>query len=131
MKKHDAWKAVLVSVSVISISISGFLHPVIADEKKEIPDHAGFQSCKACHAQQQSMWEASNHGKAIRLVVHNDPAATDCSGCHSSQRSEAIGQGTRGEGAKNERFHQVSCLACHTRPKSEYDHRLVMDPEKL
>jgi predicted CXXCH cytochrome family protein len=131
MKKHDTWKAALVSAGIISIFISGFIHLVSADEKKEIPDHAGFQSCKACHAQQQSMWEASNHGKAIRLVVHNDPAATDCSGCHSSQRYEAMRQGARGEGAKNESFHKVSCLACHTGQKSEYDHGLVMDPEKL
>ena len=104
---------------------------VIAEEKKEIPDHAGFQSCQACHAEKHAMWEASNHGKAIRRIVKSNPAATDCGGCHSTKRPEAGQQDAIADNAKKESFHKVSCLACHARQKSQYDHRVVMDPEKL
>jgi predicted CXXCH cytochrome family protein len=32
---------------------------------------------------------------------------------------------------QKERFHKVSCLACHSLQKTQYDHRMVMDPEKM
>jgi predicted CXXCH cytochrome family protein len=117
------WNAAFISAGIIGIALAGFVAFVVADEKKEIPDHASFQSCQACHADKLSMWEASNHGKAIRQYANNDPAATDCSGCHSSKRTEARQDLTV--------VHKVSCLACHVRHKTEYDHRLVMDPEQL
>jgi len=97
---------------------------VVADEKKEIPDHSNFQSCQPCHAEKAGMWAASGHSKAIRPIAGNKQAATDCSSCHSPQ-SATVGS------AKKESFHKEPCLACHRLQKTEYAHRLVMDPEKL
>ncbi len=130
MNTYKSWKAACVSAGFVGILIGGFLSG-IAGEKREIPDHTSFQSCQGCHAEKQSMWEASGHGKAIFQVVRRDPAAKDCSGCHSPKKSEAGQQDTTPAGARQESFHKVSCLACHTRQKSEYDHRIVMDQEKL
>lgn len=130
MNKYNRWNAALISACFFSIIMIGQVIWGIALEK-EIPDHTSFQSCQGCHSEKQSMWEASNHGEAIAQITNNDPAATDCVGCHSSKRLEAGQQDTTGSGAKKERFHKVSCLACHTAQKSEYDHWIVMAPEKL
>jgi hypothetical protein len=131
MNKCKRWSAALISVGIISIFIAGFIARVIAEERKEIPDHASFQSCQACHAEKHDMWEASNHGKAISPIAQNNPATTGCGGCHSTKRPEALQQDTLAGSTKKESLHKVSCLACHGRQKTEYDHRIVMDPEKL
>jgi predicted CXXCH cytochrome family protein len=128
MNKYKRWNAALLSTGIIGISIAGFATFTIADEKKEIPDHSSFQSCQACHAEKLSMWEASGHGKAISQIAKNDPSAADCSGCHSSIRPEVK---QTSDNANKESFHKASCLACHSRQKSEFSHRTVMDPEKL
>jgi predicted CXXCH cytochrome family protein len=116
----------LISVGIVSIMLAGLIPVIIAEEKKEIPDHTSFQSCQACHAEKLSMWEASGHGKAIGQIAKNDPAATDCRGCHSSQQQANIVESTR-----KESFHKLSCLACHNRQKSEFSRKLAVDPEKL
>jgi predicted CXXCH cytochrome family protein len=116
---------------MISVLAAGTIAFVIAEEKKTVPDHANFQSCQSCHAEKQSMWEASGHGKAIRQIANNSPAATDCSGCHSSKRPETGQQDMTVDSAEKESFHKVSCLACHRRQKGEFDHGLVMDPDRL
>jgi hypothetical protein len=131
MKKHCRWNAAFVSAGVVGILMAGIAALVLADEKKEIPDHAGFQSCQECHAEKHNMWEASNHGKVIAQIANNAPAATGCDGCHSSKRPEAGQHGPTAADPKKESYHKVSCLACHARQKSEYDHRVVLDPEKL
>jgi predicted CXXCH cytochrome family protein len=128
MNIQNRWKTAIIYAGIVSLSIAGIITSVIADEKKDIPDHTGFQSCQACHAEKLSMWEVSGHGKAISRIANNNPAATDCSGCHSSNRLE-VKQIT--DGANKESFHKASCLACHSRQKSEFSHRLVKDPEKL
>jgi predicted CXXCH cytochrome family protein len=130
MNKCNRSNGALFSAGLFSIMMAGCIVVGIAGEK-EIPDHTSFQSCRDCHAGKQSMWEASNHGKTIAQITNNSPAATNCVGCHSSKRVEAGQQDMTGSGAKKESFHKVSCLACHTRQKSEHDHWLVMAPEEL
>jgi hypothetical protein len=131
MNKHNSWNAASISAGIVIIAIAGCVTFVTADEKKEIPDHSGFPSCQACHAEKHEAWEASNHGKAIGQIARNNPAATGCDGCHSIKRPEAGTQDLTAASTKKESFHKVPCLACHGRQKTEYDHRLVMDPEKL
>jgi hypothetical protein len=121
----------LLSAAIAGVMVQGLFALILAQEKQEIPDHAGFQACQPCHAEKQSMWEASNHPKAIGLISINNPAATECGSCHAS-KSLANGQpGSAAGAASKEIHHKISCLACHARQKSEYDHRLVMAPEKL
>jgi predicted CXXCH cytochrome family protein len=115
----------------IVLLIAAFTAIAIADDKKEIPDHTGFQSCRGCHTEKQSQWEASGHSKAVSLSANNTPGATDCGSCHSSRSNEAKKQDTKTAGASSESFHKASCLACHSRQKSAFKHRLVVDPEKL
>jgi predicted CXXCH cytochrome family protein len=126
MKKQNRWKTAISYAGIVSFSIAGSF--IIADDKKEIPDHSSFQSCQACHAEKLSMWEASGHGKAISQIAKNDPSAADCSGCHSSNRPEVK---QTADSANKESFHKAPCLACHSRQKSEFSHRLVGDPDKL
>jgi hypothetical protein len=116
------------NVVLAHIWIVGLFMLAAAQEKKEIPDHTNFQSCQPCHAEKSSMWEASGHSKAIGLIAQNNPAATanDCKSCHSSQQ-----QAKTVESTLKESFHKISCLACHNRQKSEYTHRVSVDPEKL
>ena len=131
MNQHNGWKSALIVAGIVIISTAGYSGQVVAPEKKEIPDHASFPSCQVCHAEKDTMWETSNHGKAIRQIALNNPAATDCAGCHSSARPETAQQDTMADKAQKESFHKVACLACHARQKSSYDHRVVVDPEKL
>jgi hypothetical protein len=123
-------KNVLVSLAAILILSFGFVALVIAEEKT-IPDHTSFQACQPCHAEKSSMWESSSHGKSIRQLVNNTAGATDCSGCHSSKRPEAGQQASKTDGAPKESHHKAACLACHKQQKTEFAHRLTMDPEKL
>jgi predicted CXXCH cytochrome family protein len=103
----------------------------MADEKKEIPDHSGFTSCQACHAEKFSMWEASGHSKAISAVANNNSASADCYGCHSAEGFTIKREGKKVDIADKESFHTISCLSCHNPRGTEYPRRLVMDPEKL
>jgi predicted CXXCH cytochrome family protein len=77
------------------------------------------------------MWEASTHGKAIRQFVNYTAGAKECGNCHSSKRPGTAQQAIKTEGAPKEGFHKVACLACHSRQKTEFSRRLLMDPEKL
>ncbi len=129
MNKWNSWNAALVYAGVAGIFLFGFMSPGVAQDKKEIPDHAGFESCQACHAEKSSMWEASNHGPAIRKMVKVDAAAAVCSGCHSPQGSGQ--QTTAAAEPQKDSHHKIACLACHSRQKTEFIHRIVMDPEKL
>jgi hypothetical protein len=125
------WNVAVISTVIVSVLIAGFITLVIAEEKKAIPDHAGFESCLACHAEKQDMWDSTNHDKIIRRIVNIDRAATDCNGCHSTKRPKTGQQNTVAAASSKENHHKVSCLACHSRQKTEYDHRVVMEPEKL
>jgi predicted CXXCH cytochrome family protein len=129
MNERKSGKAYLVLSSIIIVAAC--IAWVVAAEKKEVPDHSNFQSCQACHAEKAGMWVASGHGKAISLIAGSKQAATDCSGCHSPQSIAGTPQGATANTAPKESFHKVSCLACHGRQKTEYAHRLVVDPEKL
>jgi predicted CXXCH cytochrome family protein len=131
MNKYKGWNAALISAGIAIVLAAGYVSFVFAEEEKEIPDHTGFQSCQACHAETYKMWEASGHDKAIRRIAKVIPSATDCSACHSADSSDAGHQNATIENAENESFHKIPCLACHSREKSQYAHRLVMDPEKL
>lgn len=131
MKNSMRRDPVLMCVGAIALSGWGFIAFVAADEKKVIPDHTGFQSCEACHAEKQSGWEASDHGKAIRLIAKNDPAAKDCGGCHSAQGHEGGGRAATPVSSKKESYHRVACLACHDRKGSEFPRKLIVNPEKL
>ncbi len=131
MYKRNKCNTALIFGGIISVLAAGFFIIIFAEEEKVIPDHTGFPSCPACHAEKHDMWEASNHGAVIRQIVNGDPSAEDCSGCHSTAGSES-GQGnTAVDSAAKESFHDVSCLACHARQETEYDHRIIIDPMKL
>ncbi|MBN1568601.1 MAG: hypothetical protein JXA73_12205 [Acidobacteria bacterium] len=131
MNRQNRWNAALIFAGIFGIFVSGYITFVIGEEKKEIPDHAGFQSCQPCHSEKHNMWEASNHGKAIRRTAQNNPAATECSGCHSAKRPEAGQQTAAVGGDRKDSVHKVSCLACHARQKTEYSRRVVVDPDKI
>ena len=131
MNTYNRWNAALISTGIVMVLTAGCIPLVIAQEKKEIPDHSSFQSCEGCHAEKHTMWEASNHGKAIRRIAKNNSPVTDCSGCHSSQRPEGGQPDAVIDITNKESFHKVPCLACHALQKTEYDHRVAMDPEKL
>jgi len=131
MNSHKKWNVALISAGIVSLLMAGYVAVVVAQEQKVIPDHSAFQSCQACHAEKHDQWEASNHSKAIIPIAKNDPAATGCGGCHSSQLPDAAQQGSPADSAKKERFHKVSCLACHNPKNGEYPRRLAMDREKL
>ncbi len=131
MNKHNRWNVALISVATVIVLIGRTIAFAIADEKKEIPDHTNFETCPACHAEKQKMWEESGHGKAIGLVVIKRNGGTDCSSCHSAKNVEVKQDNAMAESANKEPFHKASCLACHSRQKSECEHRLVMEPEKL
>ena len=126
----SAGSIVLMSAVVSCISLVAFTVFGMADEKTEIPDHSTFQSCRECHAEQHNMWEASTHSKAIGQIASYNSTAADCSGCHSSKRPMSQGSTALGD-VQKERVHKISCLACHTRQKSQYEHRLIVDGEKL
>jgi predicted CXXCH cytochrome family protein len=129
-KKHRR-NIALVSAGIVGILAFGFITRVIADEKKEIPDHTSFQSCQDCHAEKDAMWKSTSHGKALRQTADDAPAATGCSSCHSPRESKAGQQHGEASTDQKESFHKISCLACHSRQKSEFSHRTVMDSEKL
>jgi len=103
---------------------------VIAD-KKEIPDHSGLQSCQACHSEKHTLWEATGHGKAVRLVAVNKQGAADCGGCHAPRSNEAKPQEPKISGSPNESYHKISCLACHARQETAFGHRILVDPEQI
>ena len=131
MQNRDIWKAALFFAGIACILPGAIATFVTAEEKKEIPDHSTFQTCHTCHAEKQNMWAASNHSKAIGLIAANNQAATDCSGCHSPKKPEAGVQQAIAVSAPKESFHKAPCLACHGRQKTEFDHRVVLQPEKL
>ncbi len=131
MSTHVKWNAGLIVSGICAILVAGFLAAGAAQEKKEIPDHSGFSSCQACHSEKHSMWEASNHGKAVRAIAKADLAAGDCRGCHSTARPASGGSRTAAGAAGEESHHQVSCLACHARQDTKFAHRVVVDPEEL
>ncbi len=120
----------LISVGALAIGLAGFAFSVYVMQKM-IPDHAGFQTCRDCHSANYTMWEASNHPKAISQIARNEPGTAQCSNCHSSKRAEATPQKTAGTSVQGDSFHKVSCLACHSRQKTEYEHWVIVDPEKL
>jgi predicted CXXCH cytochrome family protein len=130
MNERNWFKNALMSSGVIILLAAGFVAHVIAEEKT-IPDHTGFQACQPCHAEKSSMWEASKHANVIRQIVNYSAGSTDCSGCHSSKQRDAGQQASKADGTKKESFHKASCLACHRLQKTEFAHRLAMDPEKL
>jgi len=130
MRKRKPGKAKSILNAVI-IAVAALVTAVIADDKKEIPDHSAFDACQACHAEKHAMWESTGHGKAVRLVAVNQQGATDCGGCHSPRSNEAKQSDTAVAGAQNAGPHKISCLACHARQKTEYDHRLLVDPEQI
>jgi predicted CXXCH cytochrome family protein len=129
MNERKSGKAYFILSGIITVAACVAF--IAADEKKEIPDHSNFQSCQACHAEKAGMWAASGHSKAISLIAGNKQAATECGSCHSPQSLAGKPQGETTATAQKESFHKVYCLACHSRQKTEYAHRLVVDPEKL
>jgi hypothetical protein len=125
MVRNIRWNILSMAVAIITVLTTGAGTFIVAEEKREVPDHTGFETCRPCHAEKSAMWEASGHSRAISQVAINDKAATECSGCHSSRQIVKTGS------VAIESVHKVSCLACHKKQKGEYDHRLVMDHEKL
>jgi hypothetical protein len=131
MNRYNRQTVALLKAGAIGILAAGFVISVVGEEKKEIPDHTSFQSCQPCHAEQQTMWEASGHSKAISLTANYQKGASDCKSCHSPQSNDVKQQAAALDSAKKESFHKISCLACHSRQKTAYDHMIVIDPEKL
>ena len=131
MNKPEKRNAAFIACGLAAALAAGCIALASVQDNKEIPDHTTFPSCEACHAEKNTMWESSGHGKAIRRIVKVNPAVADCGGCHSTSRPEAGQADTNADGAKKESHHKVSCLACHARQKTENDHRVVIAPEKL
>jgi predicted CXXCH cytochrome family protein len=129
MKRFNVRKSTIACAAFAAVL--GIIAGVLADDKKEIPDHTNFKSCQTCHADKQSMWEASGHSKAISRVANNGSASADCYGCHSTEGFSAKQQGNKVDIAQKESFHTISCLACHDPRNSKLPHKLVADPEKL
>ena len=130
MNRYDRWNAILIAAGFLAVLIGGRI-VLCAQEKKEIPNHAEFQSCKECHGEKLAMWESSGHGKAIRRFAANNPSAADCSGCHPAKRPEAGRQNVNTPSAGEAIVHRVACLACHAKQKTAFDHRLVIDHQNL
>jgi predicted CXXCH cytochrome family protein len=128
--KQKKTKKITLACAIIA-AIAGIFAVVPAQEKKAVPDHSDFTSCQPCHADKQSMWEASGHSKAIGLVKDSKMASADCYACHSTEGFAAKLQGSKVDTAQKETFHTVSCLACHNPRGTENPHRLVMDAEKI
>lgn len=128
--KHNKTRKIVLACTAIA-AIAGIFAVVPAQEKKAEPDHTNFTSCKDCHADKQSMWEASGHSKAIGLVKDNKMASADCYACHSTEGFAAKLQGNKVDAAQKESFHTVSCLACHSLRSTGHPHRLVMDPDRI
>jgi hypothetical protein len=126
MIKRQKWTAVPISASIAGVILAGLIACVFAEEKKNIPDHTNFQSCQPCHADKQQTWDASGHSKAIAQTVNQVSTAADCKGCHAQKP-----QANAAASAQKESFHKAACLACHSLQKTAYDHRIVVDPEKL
>ena len=131
MIRHNIRNVAFISAGIVSVLAVGFFALIFAQEEKVIPDHSSLEFCQPCHAEKHSMWETSNHAKAIRQIAGFDPSVSDCGGCHSTIGSEAKSQNTTVDSIGEESFHKISCLACHARQETEYDHRIVMDPGKL
>lgn len=129
MNKPSTWKF-FISIAIIAAT-AGMAAIILAGDKKEIPDHAGFQSCQACHSEKQSAWEASSHSKALSRVVQNSQASADCYGCHSAEGFAAKLQAKKVDTAQKESFHTIICVACHNPQNTGNPRRLVLDPEKL
>ena len=129
MKKQNAGKTFLIYTAIAIIS--GIYSIILADDKKEIPDHTNLTDCQTCHAEKWKMWEASDHSKAINPVLKNEKASADCYGCHSTEGFAAKLQGNKVDIAKKDSFHTVSCLACHDPRSSKLPQKLVMDAGEL
>jgi predicted CXXCH cytochrome family protein len=129
MRKQHIWENALACLGLIAIT--GIASVVIAEEKKEIPDHSGFEACQPCHAEKHSMWEESSHSKAISAVSKSNMASADCYGCHSTEGFTTKREGKKIDVADKGKFHTISCLACHNPRGAEHPRKLVMDPEKL
>jgi predicted CXXCH cytochrome family protein len=110
---------------------AGILSLGMAVQEKIVPDHTSLTVCQPCHAEKQSMWEASGHSKAIGAISNSKQASADCYACHSAEGFAAKIQGNKVDATQKETFHTVSCLACHSPRNTEHPRRLVLDPEKL
>ena len=128
MSKRNAQNPIY--ACIVFAAIIGIVVVVRAQDKTEIPDHTNFQSCEACHADKQSMWEQSGHSKAIGRLA-NAASSADCYACHSTEGFTAKRQGNKVDPAQKAGFHTVSCLACHDPRGGKYPRRLVADPEEL
>jgi predicted CXXCH cytochrome family protein len=120
-----AWACAVLAV------IAGISTIAVAGETKEIPDHAGFQSCEGCHDQQHSMWAASGHSKSISRVTNSPRATADCYGCHSAEGFAAKREGKKVDLAAKESLHSIGCLTCHDPRGAKYPDKLVMDRDEL
>ena len=129
MHKQIAQQAAV--ACAVLIVISGIATIALADEKKEIPDHAAFQTCEGCHARQQSMWEGSGHSKSVSLVADNPRASADCYGCHSAEGAAAKREGKKVDMAAKGSLHSVACLTCHDPRDTKHSYKLVMDSDVL
>lgn len=128
MKSPKAYRIILIGAAVMVVT--GGFATAIPEDKKEIPDHTGFTSCVPCHAEKQSMWEASGHSKAIGRLA-NAKSTADCYACHSTEGFAAKLQGGKVDMNQKENFHTVSCLACHDPRGSKLPKKLVSDSDSL
>ena len=112
-------------------AIAGMLGRCSGRGKKGCAGPYQLYSCQPCHAEKQSMWEASGHSKAIGVVKNNNMASADCYACHSAEGFAAKLQGNKVDSTQKETFHTISCLACHSPRSTEHPRRLVLDPEKI
>jgi predicted CXXCH cytochrome family protein len=118
-------------ICAVVAAIAGITFYLRAQEQKQVPDHTGFKECQPCHADKQTMWEASGHSKALSAVAGNSKASADCYACHSTEGFAAKLQNQKPDMNQKEGFHTVSCLACHDPRAGKYRHGLAMDPEEL
>lgn len=128
MSKQTSWK-IICAVMVPAVMLA-VLPIVWTEEKKEIPDHANFQSCRACHDDKHIMWEASGHNKAIDRIANGSSSAI-CQACHSTHGLVTKRHDLKTGQTQKESLHTTSCLVCHNLRSGKHPHKLAADPEEL
>ena len=74
--KQKKTRKIALAIAALA-AIAGICAVAPADEKKVAPDHTSFTSCQSCHADKQSMWEASGHSEALGLIKNSNMASSD------------------------------------------------------
>jgi len=56
-----------------------FATPMVAAEKKDIPEYIGSKACLGCHAEKYSQWKPSNHANMVVPIINTTVLPLDIS----------------------------------------------------